>query len=98
MHVKRQVKKPAKSAVEDADALFVGLGERAIARKTLPPGYTVADLQQFVTLLYDMYDEREAKVVTVFDPFAQEKGRRITVARLTDALESLIERYQQRCM
>jgi hypothetical protein len=74
----------------DADALFLGTGIRAIARKTLPTGYTIADLQQFLSLLYGLFDEKEAKEVRVYDPFAQERGRRVTVARLADALANLI--------
>lgn len=82
--------------LQDADALFRGNGVRAIARRTLPPGFTVADLRQFVELLYGMFDEREAKAVRVFDPFAQEGGRRITVARLVDAVMTLIEQQSHK--
>jgi hypothetical protein len=89
-------KKPTKSN-KDHDALFVGDGMRAIARKTLPPGYTIPDLQQFLALLYGMFEEREAKQVRVFDPFAQEKARKITVARLAEALDQLIESHTQKC-
>lgn len=89
MPAKRQHKKTVQP-LRDADALFLGMGVRAIARKTLPPGFTVADLQQFVELLYGMFDEREAKTIRVFDPFAGEGGRRVTVARLTEALTAII--------
>jgi hypothetical protein len=84
-------------AIGDADALFLGQGVRAIARKTLPPGFTAADLQQFLTLLYGLFDDREAKVVRVYDPFATERGRKVTVARLADALSQLIEQHTQQC-
>lgn len=87
--------KPIK-AKGDPDALFLGDGVRSIARKTLPPGYTVADLNQFLTLLYGLFDEREAKEVRVYDPFAQEHGRRVTVARLADALATVIDHHQER--
>ena len=85
-----------KKVLKDADALFSGDGVRAITRKSMLPGYTVADLQQFLHLLYGMFDEKEAKKVTVFDPFSQERHRRVTVARLADALDSLIESQQQK--
>jgi hypothetical protein len=93
---KHQQKKALK-AVEDADALFLGNGVRAIARKSLPLGYTAADLQQFLTLLYGLFDDREAKVVRVYDPFATERGRKVTVARLAEALSQLIEQHTQQC-
>lgn len=79
----------------DADALFSNTTVRAIARKSLPPGYTVADLQQFLILLYGMFEETEAREVRVFDPFANERGKRITVARLADAIAQVIDRNTQ---
>ncbi len=93
---KRQRKK-TQNIVGDADALFLGTGVRAIARKTLPPGLTVADLQQLLTFLYGMFDERDAKVIRAYDPFAQERGRRVTVGRLADALSQLIDKHSQQC-
>ena len=87
---------PLQSKKEN-DALFVGDGIRAIARKTLPPGYTVPDLQQFLALLYGMFEEKEARQVRVFDPFAQEKARKVTVARLAEAIDQLIESNAQKC-
>jgi len=81
---------------ETTDAVFLGSGVRAIARKSMLPGDTVADLEQFLVLLYGMFDEKEAKQVSVFDPFAESKGRRITIARLAGALEDLIERTAQK--
>ena len=92
--MKRQRKRPL-ALVGDADALFLGSGVRAIARKSMLPGYTIPDLEQFLNLLYGMFDDKQAKEVTVFDPFASEKGRRITVARLADALAHLIESHRQ---
>jgi hypothetical protein len=82
---------------KDHDALFVGDGMRAIARKTIPPGFTVPDLQQFLALLYGMFEEKEAKQVRVFDPFAQEKARKVTVARLAEAIDQIIESHSQKC-
>lgn len=93
--MRRQQKKPAKRH-GDADALFMGTGLRAISRKSMLPGYTVADLQQFLVLLYGMFDEKEAKEVIVSDPFASERGRRITIARLANAIEHLVEIHQQK--
>ncbi|MBA2677333.1 MAG: hypothetical protein H0U76_02885 [Ktedonobacteraceae bacterium] len=87
MATKHQMKNQQRA---ETDALFLGDGVRSIARKTLPPGYTVADLRQFLRLLYGLFDEKEAKVVIVADPFADGEGRRVTVARLADALENLI--------
>jgi hypothetical protein len=92
--VKRQ-RKVQQVPKGDVDALFLGDGIRAITRKTLLPGYTVSDLEQFVQLVYGMFDEQEAKRITVYDPFAKEKARRITVARLADALETLIASHSQ---
>jgi hypothetical protein len=91
--VRQQKKIPAKT---DADALFLGTGVRAIARKTLPSGYTLADLQQFLELLYGMFEEHEVKEIRVYDPFAQSEGRRVTVARLADALENLIAAHAEK--
>lgn len=92
---KRQQKKAVQPS-GDADALFLGSGVRAIARKTLIPGFTVADLEQFLTLLYGMFEEKEAKQVCVFDPFSHERGRRVTVARLAEAIEQVIQNNTQK--
>lgn len=80
---------------QDADALFLGTGVRSIARKTMLPGYTIVDLERFIELLYGMFDEQEAKRVTVYDPFAQKQARRVTVARLAQALEDLVAAHKQ---
>jgi hypothetical protein len=46
--MRRQQKSILKQVEKDADALFLGSGIRAIARKTLPPGFTAGDIKQFL--------------------------------------------------
>ena len=84
-------RKKAVTVPSESGALFMGTGVRGIARKTMLPGYTVSDIEQFLTLLYGMFDDQEAKRITVYDPFASDKARRVTVARLADALASLVD-------